>query len=61
MQCGRNESLIDTDKRGAHRTFDRWCPGVYAFARREDAKAFRIDNGGVILTFGELMKDVPHR
>ena len=61
MQRSHDNARVDADKHAVYRTFDRWYPEVYAFARREDAEAFQRDNGGAVLTFGELMRNVPHR
>jgi hypothetical protein len=53
-----NSSLIDQTKHPFNRIFDRCEPSTYAFARRGDAEAFVQQNGGKLLTWEELMKEV---
>lgn len=54
-------SLIDQTKHPYHRIFDRCEPSTYAFARREDAEVFVRKNGGKLLTWQELKKEVEIR
>jgi len=53
-----NSSLIDQTKHPFSRVFDRCEPSTYAFARRQDAEAFVQQNGGKLLTWQELKKEV---
>lgn len=56
-----NSSMVDETKHPYHRVFDRCEPSTYAFAKREDAEAFARSNGGKLLTWGELKKEVEIR
>lgn len=38
----------------AYLKFDRCLPSVIAFAKKEDAQAFKKSNGGTLLTFNDL-------
>ncbi len=51
-------SLVDQTKHPYNRIFDRCEPSTYAFARREHAEAFVQQNGGKLLTWEELKKEV---
>ncbi len=51
-------SLVDETKHPMDRIFDRCEPSIYAFAHREDAEAFVRQNGGKLLTWEELKKEV---
>jgi hypothetical protein len=58
-KCDPHDSaLVDQTKRPYQRVFDRCEPSTYAFARREDAEAFQRENGGVVLSWAELQKEV---
>ena len=57
--CQSHELHMDETKHAQARVFDRCEPSVYAFARREEAVAFAAENGGVVLSLAELMKEVP--
>ncbi len=59
LLCESHEPLIDQTKRAEPRVFDRCEPSVYAFARRDEADAFAGANGGVVLSFSKLMKEIP--
>ncbi len=54
----QHHELLDQTKRPYGRVFDRCEPSTYAFARREDAEAFARENGGEVLKWAELMKEV---
>lgn len=53
-----NSSMVDETKHPYHRVFDRCEPSTYAFAKQEDAETFVRTNGGKLLTWGELKKEV---
>lgn len=59
--CQSHEPHLDETKHAQSRIFDRCEPSVYAFARREEAEAFVAQNGGVVLSFAELMKEFPEQ
>jgi len=50
--------LIDQTKHPYARIFDRCEPSTYAFAKRDEAENFVRDNGGELLTWDELKKEV---
>jgi hypothetical protein len=57
--CDPHDSLlIDQAKRPYARVFDRCEPSTYAFIRREDAEVFARENGGVVLRWADLTKEV---
>jgi hypothetical protein len=56
--CEVHEPLLDQTKHPYGRTFDRCEPSTHAFVGREDAEAFVRDNGGVVLSWAELVKQV---
>ncbi len=57
--CDPHQSgLVDQSKHPYHRIFDRCEPSTYAFAQRQDAQAFVRENGGKILSWEELRKEV---
>ncbi|MBI1750684.1 MAG: nitrous oxide reductase accessory protein NosL [Acidobacteria bacterium] len=56
--CQSHEPHLDETKHAQSRVFDRCEPSVYAFARREEAEAFAAQNGGAVLRFAELMKEL---
>lgn len=57
--CQSHEPHMDETKHAQARVFDRCEPSVYAFARKEEATAFAAENGGVVLSLAELMKEIP--
>ena len=57
--CMSHEVHMDETKHAQARIFDRCEPSVYAFARREEAESFAAQNGGVVLSLGELMQEIP--
>ena len=61
MCDAHSSSMLDETKHPYHRIFDRCEPSTYAFAKREDAEAFARTNGGKLLTWGELKKEVEIR
>ncbi len=56
--CEVHEPLLDQTKHPYSRIFDRCEPSTHAFARREDAEAFARENGGVVLRWADLVKEV---
>jgi hypothetical protein len=56
-----DHDVLDEAKRPVGRVFDRCEPSAYAFARREDAEAFRRDNGGVLLRWQDVLKEAGAR
>lgn len=60
--CEAHEgALIDQTKHPYGRVFDRCEPSTYAFAKREDAEAFARKNGGKVLAWEELKREVEVR
>ncbi len=56
--CERHEPALDTEKQPLGRVFDRCAPSLYAFARREDAEAFAARNGGTLLRWFQVEKEL---
>ncbi|MFQ5789052.1 MAG: hypothetical protein ACE5JI_01120 [Acidobacteriota bacterium] len=58
--CARDHRVKE-DRSGAQyqRTWDRCSPSLIAFKTHEDAEAFWRDNGGVIMTYPELLEEEP--
>ncbi len=57
--CDPHDSpVLDQTKHPYSRVFDRCEPSTYAFSRREDAEAFARENGGVILRWADLQKEI---
>ena len=57
--CDSHEAMMfDQTKLPYNRVFDRCEPSTYAFTKREDAQAFLSKNGGKLLTWEELRKEV---
>jgi hypothetical protein len=50
--------MLDQTKHAYRRVFDRCEPSAYAFARREDAEAFARANGGVVVRWEDLRKEI---
>lgn len=57
MACSHDAAHMDEMKDMQEITFDRCSPGVFAFANRSDADAFVGKNGGVVLSFTQLMSE----
>lgn len=57
--CATHEPMMDPTKHAMARVFDRCEPSLYAFARRADAAAFARENGGAVLTYQQLLQEVP--
>ena len=57
--CDPHEgALLDETKHSYPRIFDRCEPSTYAFAKREDAEQFVRTNGGKLLSWEELRKEI---
>lgn len=57
--CDPHENpLLDEAKHPYGRVFDRCEPSTYAFVRREDAEKFARENGGTVLQWADLLKEV---
>jgi hypothetical protein len=50
--------MVDETKHPYARMFDRCEPSTYAFARRDEAEKFARENGGTVLSWDELRKEV---
>jgi hypothetical protein len=53
--------MLDQTKHPYSRVFDRCEPSIYAFARPEAAEAFRRENGGAVLSWADLLKELEPR
>lgn len=59
--CDLHKPFVNESKQPYDRVFDRCVPGIYAFARREDAEAFARDNGGTVRNWSRLIEEVQPR
>jgi flagellar basal body-associated protein FliL len=55
IACTHDMALMDQSKHSDHLAFDRCSPGAFTFEKRSDAEAFIRQNGGVLLSYTELM------
>jgi hypothetical protein len=53
-----DHSMVDETKHPYARMFDRCEPSTYAFARRDEAEKFARENGGTVLSWEDLRKEV---
>jgi hypothetical protein len=58
MACSHDMARMDMSKYPQQLAFDRCAPGAFAFARREDADAFVVENGGVVRRLAEMTGEV---
>jgi hypothetical protein len=56
--CEHGPMHMDEMKEPQALAFDRCSPGTFAFANRSNADAFVAQNGGYVLSFRELMREV---
>jgi nitrous oxide reductase accessory protein NosL len=55
IACTHDMPLMDQSKHSDHLAFDRCSPGAFTFEKRSDAEAFIQQNGGVLLSYTELI------
>jgi len=55
VACTHDMARMDESKHSDHLAFDRCSPGAFTFEKRSDAEAFIRQNGGVLLSYPELM------
>ncbi len=55
VACTHDMARMDESKHSDHLAFDRCSPGAFTFETRSDAEAFIRQNGGVLLSYTELM------
>jgi hypothetical protein len=55
MACMHDMAPMDQTKHADHLAFDRCSPGAFSFERKSDAEDFILQNGGVLLSYAELM------
>ncbi len=56
--CSRNEMRMDEMKETQTRQFDRCSPGTVAFANKAEADSFAERNGGAVVSYAALMREV---
>lgn len=57
--CDPHEhALMDESKHPVGRVFDRCEPSTYAFARRDEAQKFARENGGTVLSWEDLRREL---
>jgi nitrous oxide reductase accessory protein NosL len=55
VACTHDMARMDQSKHSDQLAFDRCSPGAFTFEKRNDAEAFIRQNGGVLLSYTELM------
>ena len=55
VACTHDMARMDQSKHSDQLAFDRCSPGAFTFEKRSDAEAFIRQNGGVLLSYTELM------
>jgi nitrous oxide reductase accessory protein NosL len=55
IACTHDMARMDQSKHSDRLAFDRCSPGAFTFEKRIDAEAFIRENGGVLLSYPELM------
>lgn len=59
--CDLHKPFLNGTKQPYDRVFDRCVPGIYAFARRDDAEAFARENGGTVRNWLQINEEVAPR
>ncbi len=57
MACTHDAMRMDEQKNTQELAFDRCSPSTLAFANKPDAEAFVAQNGGAVLSLGQLMSE----
>ena len=57
IACDHDAMPMNEMKGTEAMVFDRCSPGTFAFANRQDADVFVVQNGGTVLSFGQLMSE----
>lgn len=57
MACNHDMMHMGEMKDMQDLAFDRCSPGIFSFANRSDAEAFSTKNGGMVLSFAQLMSE----
>jgi hypothetical protein len=55
IACTHDMGRMDQSKHSDQLAFDRCSPGAFTFEKKNDAEAFIRQNGGVLLSYTELM------
>jgi nitrous oxide reductase accessory protein NosL len=55
VACTHDMTRMDESKHSDHLAFDRCSPGAFTFENKSDAEAFIRQNGGVLVSYTELM------
>jgi hypothetical protein len=53
--CMHDAAPMDQSKHSEHLEFDRCSPGTFTFGDKNDAEAFVRANGGVLLSYAQVM------
>jgi len=59
--CEHDMAHMNENKEMPDMVFDRCSPGTLAFANKPDADAFVAQNGGTVLSFGQLMSEARYQ
>ena len=57
VACEHTMAMTDETKHAEHMVFDRCSPGTFAFRDRKSANEFAAQNGGVVFTLGEFLRE----
>ncbi len=57
MACDHDAMHMDDMRRPEELAFDRCSPGTFTFASQQEAEAFMRENGGAVVSFGQLMSE----
>ena len=55
--CNHDAMRMDEMKQTQELTYDRCSPGTFAFAKKADADAFIVKNGGSVISIAQLMSE----
>jgi len=57
MACDHDAMRMNEMKGTQELVFDRCSPGIFTFANKQDADAFTAQNGGTVISYGQLMSE----
>ena len=57
MACDHDAMRMNEMKGTEELSFDRCSPGIFTFAEKQEAEAFTQENGGSVISFGQLMRE----
>lgn len=57
MACDHDAMRMNEMKETEELSFDRCSPGIFTFAEKQEAETFTQENGGSVISFGQLMRE----